>query len=141
MILTLFRFSWGLPVLWLCLAMFIARGTMAMAYPYTVYRGTFIHLPRLNSSSAKPELARNQGALWVSSEDGRIKGYDWQVRDDASFQTFMSHHGWVDADAKIDRNSNSDNKVEVVEVKVVESNDERNEFFFPGFIGMSCLSS
>ncbi|KFY96020.1 hypothetical protein V500_02582 [Pseudogymnoascus sp. VKM F-4518 (FW-2643)] len=111
-----------------------ARGTMAMAYPYTVYRGTFIHLPRLNSSSAKPELARNQGALWVSSEDGRIKGYDWQVRDDASFQTLMSHHGWVDADAKIDRNSNSDTKVEVVEVKVVESNYERNEFFFPGFI-------
>ncbi|OBT86124.1 hypothetical protein VE02_05400 [Pseudogymnoascus sp. 03VT05] len=49
---------------------------MAMTYPYTVYRGTFIHHPRLNSSSAKPELVRNQGALWVSSENGRIKGYD-----------------------------------------------------------------
>lgn len=76
MFLALFRFSWGLPVLWLCLAMFSVCSTMAMAYPYTVYRGTFIHLPQLNSSSAKPGLVRNQGALWVSSEDGRIKGYD-----------------------------------------------------------------
>lgn len=103
MFLTLFRFSWGLPVLWLCLAMFNDCGTMAMAYPYTVYRGTFIHLPRLHSSSAEPELARNQGALWVSSEDGRIKGCDWEVRDDASFQMFMTQHGWVDVDAGTDK--------------------------------------
>ncbi|OBT61463.1 hypothetical protein VE03_08982 [Pseudogymnoascus sp. 23342-1-I1] len=107
---------------------------MAMAYPYTVYRGTFIHLPRLNSSSANPELVRNQGALWVSSEDGRIKGYDWEVRDDASFQTFMSQHGWIDADAGADKNYNSNTRSKAVEVKVVESNDKRNEFFFPGFI-------
>lgn len=103
---------------------------MAAEYPYTVYRGTFIHLPRLNSSSAKPELARNQGALWVSSEDGRIKGHDWQVGDDASFQSFLARHGWTDADASADCN-------DTTKVKVVESNDEQNEFFFPGFIGIS----
>lgn len=121
-------------VAWLCLGMFYASGTMAMTYPYTVYRGTFIHHPRLNSSSAKPELARNQGALWVSSDDGRIKGYDWSIHDDASFQTFLSSHGWIAADDGTNANSNSQTTV-----KVVESNDTRNEFFFPGFIGMSYL--
>ncbi|KAJ5604812.1 hypothetical protein N7510_009966 [Penicillium lagena] len=99
---------------------------MAMTYPYTVYRGTFIHLPRLNSTSAKPELARNQGVLWVSSADGRIKGYDWQVNDDASFQSFLSSHGWTVANTATTSNA--------TQVQVVESNDERNEFFFPGFI-------
>ncbi|KAJ5172450.1 hypothetical protein N7492_005043 [Penicillium capsulatum] len=102
---------------------------MAVTYPYTVYRGTFIHLPRLNSSSAKPELVRNQGALWVSSTDGRIKGYDWKVRDDASFQSFLAAHGWSDADAK----ATGDSKTS--KVKIVQSKDDRNEFFFPVFIG------
>ncbi|KAJ5719493.1 hypothetical protein N7493_007948, partial [Penicillium malachiteum] len=99
---------------------------MALAYPYRVYRGTFIHLPRLNSSTVKPELVRNQGVLWVSSDDGRIKGYDWQVNDDASFQSFLSSQGWTDASSS----GGSDSKL----VQVVKSNDERNEFFFPGFI-------
>lgn len=105
-----------------------------MAYPYTVYRGTFVHLPRLNSSPAKPELARNQGVLWVSSEDGRIKGHDWKVRDDASFQSFLDRNGWTDADATANGNGNADSSTKV---RVVKSNDERNEFFFPGFIGIS----
>lgn len=127
MILNLSRLSLGLPAL--CLALANACGTAASC-PYTVYRGTFVDLPRLNSSSTKPELVRNQGVLWVSSEDGRIKGHDWQVSDDASFQSFMSSHGWTDADAT-DGNSKS------TKVKVVESNDEQNQFFFPGFIGTS----
>ncbi|KAF7170336.1 hypothetical protein CNMCM5623_002780 [Aspergillus felis] len=131
MILKVARFSVWLPALWWLLALLNACGTgaNATAYPYTVYRGTFIHLPRLNSSSAKPELARKQGALWVSSEDGRIKGYDWQVRDDLSFQSFLSRHGWTDADVTANDNANASTKV-----KVVQSVDERNEFFFPGFI-------
>lgn len=119
---------------WLCLGMLYASSTMAMTYPYTVYRGAFIHHPRLNSSSAKPELVRNQGALWVSSEDGRIKGYDWNVHDDASFQSFLSNHGWIAAKAGTNKNYKSQTRV-----KVVQSNDTRNEFFFPGFIGMTGL--
>lgn len=109
-----------------------AGGTVALAvaYPYTVYRGTFIHLPKLNSSSAKPELTRNQGALWVSSETGRIEGYDWSVRDDSSFHSFLGKHGWTDADITPRGDAPPSTKV-----KVVISNDERNEFFFPGFIG------
>lgn len=121
--------SLGLPALWLCLALLNACA-VAVTYPYTVYRGTFIHLPRLNSTSAEPELARNQGVLWVSSKDGRIKGYDWKVRDDASFQSFLSRHGWADADATTSGNAKPSTKV-----KVVQSKDGRNEFFFPGFIG------
>lgn len=92
-------------VAWLCLGMLDVYGVAAMEPPYTVYRGTFIHLPRLHSNTAKPELARNQGALWVSAADGRIKGYDWNVHDDASFKAFMSSHGWTDAGARTNRNS------------------------------------
>jgi guanine deaminase len=117
----------GLPALWLALAVLNACA-MAATYPYTVYRGTFIQFPRLNSTTVKPELARTQGALWVG-DDGRIKGYDWTVRDDASFKSFLSSHSWADADAT---NANS----KATKVKVVQSNDSRNEFFFPGFIGM-----
>ncbi|GAB1217324.1 hypothetical protein ATERTT37_006562 [Aspergillus terreus] len=116
--------------MWLILALLNAFVlATAAAYPYTVYRGTFIHLPKLNSTSAKPELVRNQGALWVSSKDGRIKGYDWHVRDDASFQSFLSRHGWQDVDSTAHGDAKSSTKV-----KVVKSNDDRNEFFFPGFI-------
>lgn len=128
MILNLSRLSLGLPSL--CLALLNACGTAASEYQYTVYRGTFVDLPRLNSSSTKPDLVRNEGVLWVSSEDGRIKGHDWQVSDDASFQSFMSSHGWTDADA-------TDGSAKLTKVKVVKSNDEQNQFFFPGFIGTS----
>ena len=124
--------SVGVPaVAWLCLGMLVA----AMEPPYTVYRGTFIHLPRLDSNTAKPELARNEGALWVSAADGRIKGYDWNVHDDASFKAFMSRHGWSNAGAGTNRNSKT------IAVKVVQSSDTQNEFFFPGFIGISHLPS
>ncbi|KAB8229702.1 uncharacterized protein BDW43DRAFT_322057 [Aspergillus alliaceus] len=129
MILNFCRLPVGSCAVWVCLALLNACGNIVVAYPYTVYRGTFIHLPRLNSSSAKPKLVRNQGALWVSSEDGRIKGYDWQVHDDASFQSFLSRHGWTDADTTTNGNADSSTKI-----RVVESNDEQNEFFFPGFI-------
>lgn len=107
------------------LALLNACSATAATYPFTVYRGTFIHLPRLNSTSDKPELDRNQGVLWVSSADGRIKGYDWSVNDDASFQSFLSSHGWTDGTSTS----------KGTQVQVVESNDARNEFFFPGFIG------
>lgn len=104
---------------------------MADAYEYTVYRGTFIQLPR-GDHSRKPELVRSRGALWVSSTDGRIKGFDWQAQDDATFQDLMSRNGWVDVDTAT--NGNSANG-ETVNVKIVIASEHRNEFFFPGFIG------
>lgn len=106
---------------------------MAQAYAYTVYRGTFIQTPRLPDSSPRPktELVRNRGALWVSSADGRIKGFDWQARDDASFKDLIVRNGWVDVDAS-ETNGYDGNEVKV---KVVIASEDRNEFFFPGFIG------
>jgi guanine deaminase len=75
---------------------------------------------------------RNRGALWVSSADGRIKGFDWQARDDASFKALMTRHGWVDVNAS-ETNGYDGNEVKV---KIVLASEEGNEFFFPGFIGM-----
>lgn len=106
---------------------------MADSYEFTVYRGTFIQLPRADASRTKPELVRNCGALWVSSVDGRIKGFDWQAQDDATFQDLMSRNGWVDIAAAV--NGNGVNGA-TVHVKIVVASEDRNEFFFPGFIGM-----
>lgn len=112
---------------------------MAQAYAYTVYRGTFIQTSRLPDSTprAKTELVRNRGAIWVASADGRIKGFDWQARDDSSFKALMTRNGWVDADAA-ETNGYDGNEVRV---KIVVASGERNEFFFPGFIGISPISS
>ncbi len=107
---------------------------MAQAYAYTVYRGTFIQTSRLPDSTLRPktELVRNRGALWVASADGRIKGFDWQARDESSFKALMTRNGWVDVDAA-ETNGYDGNEVKV---KIVVASEERNEFFFPGFIGM-----
>ncbi|KAJ5116731.1 Amidohydrolase 1 [Penicillium angulare] len=101
-----------------------------MSHELTIYRGTFIHLPRLEGglTTSKLKLIRNRGALWVSTLDGRIKGFDWDAHDEGSFRELMRVNGWVDVDAQT--NGNSDH----VKVKIVTSNEERNEFFFPGFI-------
>lgn len=108
---------------------------MRRDYEFTVYRGTFIQLGRLpepdqTSSPAKPELQRTQGVLWVSAESGRVKGFDWKTVDDEAFTGFMSRHGWVDVDGKTNGNLGGATKV-----KIVEAREDRNEFFFPGFIG------
>jgi guanine deaminase len=108
------------------------------AYAYTIYRGTFIQLPRLLESGAqsKLEFVCNQGALWVSAEDGRIKGFDWQVRGEDGFRALMRRMGWVDVDVDVDGFTNGDGgNGSFVKVKVVTAVEERNEFFFPGFIG------
>lgn len=102
-------------------------------YTFTVYRGTFIE-SRILDSGSKPELTHNQGALWVSTADGRIKGWDWQAHDDNGFAELMSQKGWVDIDAVESGQVNG--HVSSTRVKVVIANEENNEFFFPGFIGM-----
>ncbi|CAI7602962.1 hypothetical protein N7533_000306 [Penicillium manginii] len=107
---------------------------MRREYEFSVYRGTFIQLGRLPQSDlvpspAKPELQRTQGILWVSAESGRIKGYDWKIHDDEAFTGFMSKNGWVDVDGKTNGNLGGATKV-----KIVEAREDKNEFFFPGFI-------
>ncbi|KAJ5691940.1 guanine deaminase [Penicillium macrosclerotiorum] len=104
---------------------------------FTVYRGTFIQAPRMPETElqAKPkiELVRNRGALWVSAADGRIKGFDWQVQDDESFNVLLNRNGWVDVDAGVDQRVNGSAEG-AVKVKVVIASEQKNEFFFPGFI-------
>jgi hypothetical protein len=107
--------------------------TTNASFGLTVYRGTFIQLPRLPDTGAvkaKPELVRNQGAFWVSATDGRIKGWDWQAHDDARFAELMTRNGWVDIDVDIDGQGSK------TKVKIVTASEEKNEFFFPGFIGI-----
>lgn len=101
-------------------------------YAFTVYRGTFIQSV-LPDSGSKPELSRNQGALWVSAADGRIHGWDWQASDDSGFAELMSRSGWVDINA-IGAQDQVNGHVSKTRVKIVTANEEQNEFFFPGFI-------
>ncbi|KAJ5693992.1 hypothetical protein N7536_004404 [Penicillium majusculum] len=101
-------------------------------YAFTVYRGTFIQSV-LPDSGSKPELSRNQGALWVSAADGRIHGWDWKAGDDSGFAELMSRSGWVDINA-IGAQDQVNGYVSKTRVKIVTANEEQNEFFFPGFI-------
>ncbi|KAJ5208076.1 hypothetical protein N7449_002455 [Penicillium cf. viridicatum] len=101
-------------------------------YAFTVYRGTFIQSV-LPDSGSKPELSRNQGALWVSAADGRIHGWDWQASDDSGFAELMSRSGWVDINA-IGAQDQVNGHVSKTRVKIVTANEAQNEFFFPGFI-------
>lgn len=103
-------------------------------YAFTVYRGTFIQSV-LPDSGSKPELSRNKGALWVSAADGRIHGWDWQASDDSGFAELMSRSGWVDINA-IGAQDQVNGHVSKTRVKIFTANEEQNEFFFPGFIGM-----
>ena len=93
-----------------------------MATPtYTLFFGTFIHLPRQTSLNDPHTLEISHGVLWVSTDDGKIKGYNWDVRSEDDLREFLEGRKWGN------------------EVKVVRTREERNEFFFPGFIGMSTL--
>ncbi|OQD80284.1 hypothetical protein PENANT_c037G04375 [Penicillium antarcticum] len=102
--------------------------TTDTSFSLTVYRGTFIQLPRLSDAGPKPELVRNQGALWVSAADGRIKGWDWAAHDDTGFAGLMTRNGWIDVDSDLNGQESK------ITVKIVTASEERNEFFFPGFI-------
>lgn len=103
----------------------------------TLYFGAFIHLPRLPEGQSrdqpKPQLVRNYGLLWVSAIDGRIEGFDWEAQNYTSVQALMARKGWVDVNNPETNGNNINGKQTMV--KLVFSSTERNEFFFPGFIG------
>ncbi|EKV08478.1 Chlorohydrolase family protein [Penicillium digitatum] len=101
-------------------------------YAFTVYRGTFIQ-SILPDSGSKPELSRNQGALWVCAVDGRIRGWDWHGNDEIAFAELMSRSGWVDIDT-IEAQGQVSGHGSNIKVRIVTANEEKNEFFFPGFI-------
>ncbi|OJD12471.1 guanine deaminase [Emergomyces pasteurianus Ep9510] len=102
---------------------------------YTVYYGTFIHLPRLPNEPATPtsppkyKLSINHGALWVSQADGKIEGIDWEVRDEEGLRELIKNMGWK---VEGEDGANGDGAGQLVEV--VKSRSQKNGFFFPGFI-------
>ncbi|KAB8079606.1 hypothetical protein BDV29DRAFT_164040 [Aspergillus leporis] len=93
-----------------------------MSPAYIVFVGTFVHLPRDTSKA----LAIQQGALWVATADGRIKGTDWTVVTEGDIRALLKEKGWVPEDAS---RFHSETRV-----KIVRAREEHNEFFFPGFI-------
>ncbi|KAH2992399.1 hypothetical protein KXW58_006574 [Aspergillus fumigatus] len=95
----------------------------ATAPTYTLFLGTFIHLPRKPTGADpgakwRPALEINHGALWVSNSDGKIAGFDW---------SFSPADGDVNS---LTEKLGLSGKV----TEVVRAREERNEFFFPGFI-------
>ena len=83
----------------------------------TLFYGTFVDLPRTRSGE-KHELAIRHGAIWVSSATGRIQGFDWSIANEAELQSLLRKNGWTG-------------------VPIIRALEQENEFFFPGFIGMS----
>lgn len=115
------------------LSISIDRFMSTMSPEYTLFFGTFIHLPR-TPLNGKHILSIHRGALWVSSSDGRIKGIDWNVQDEASLRALIQRNGWVDGEVN---GVHCGSSVPPKKVKIVRAREEHNEFFFPGFIGTS----
>ncbi|PLB50636.1 atrazine chlorohydrolase/guanine deaminase [Aspergillus steynii IBT 23096] len=97
--------------------------------PYTLYFGTFVHLPR-EKSGLHHELAIHRGALWVSNDDGRIQGVDWSVEGHGGLLALVKSKGWVVAGT----NTSEYGFSKKPRVRIVTADEEKNEFFFPGFI-------
>lgn len=105
-----------------------------MAPTYNVFFGTFVQLPRI-SAAGKCALAITKGALWVSTTDGKIKGFDWNVRNEDDLMSLVRTKQW-----SVVEDENVPNGVGAHEkVRIFRACEERNEFFFPGFIGKSLV--
>lgn len=135
---------------------------------YHLFFGTFIDLSRKPDRNLQKEdaqfdhtLSVNRGALWVSLQDGRIKGFEWGVEN---LETFLEEKQWevviptpTESQSEIDgdpvEEEEEDKMLEKEEenegekeayggrdtVRIFQAREEENEFFFPGFIGMhSC---
>lgn len=98
-----------------------------MSPVYTVFYGTFIDLPR-SKEGDRHVLTIRHGVLWASVADGTIEGTDWTITSDADLAAFLRKQGWV-----VDGSRPSKSQVTVT---VVRAQDDQNEFFFPGFIGL-----
>ncbi|KAL4902731.1 hypothetical protein BDW74DRAFT_157465 [Aspergillus multicolor] len=79
-----------------------------------LFYGTFVDLPRVEYGQTHKLSIRN-GALWVSTETGRIQGSDWTIANEAQLDALIKRNGWRG-------------------VKIVGAREDQNEFFFPGFI-------
>lgn len=100
-----------------------------MAPTYSVFVGIFVQLPQDKPTT----LAIRKGAIWVSLDDGRIKGTDWNVMNEDDIQSLLRERGWVPEGAAPWRSG--------TRVKIIRAREEQNEFFFPGFIGRALLDT
>ncbi|PYI12006.1 Metallo-dependent hydrolase [Aspergillus sclerotiicarbonarius CBS 121057] len=98
-----------------------------MSPAYTIFVGTFIQLPR-TKTGADHQLSITRGALWVSTTDGQIKGFDWSIANDKDLKALLKTKGWTVVN---DPNTKSKSGVKVT---LVVAREDQNEFFFPGFI-------
>ncbi|RAK96986.1 chlorohydrolase family protein [Aspergillus ibericus CBS 121593] len=98
-----------------------------MSPDYTLFVGTFIQLPR-TKTGAEHQLAITRGALWVSTTDGQIKGFDWSIANDKDLKNLLQAKGWTVVD------DSSTKSKPGVKVTLVVAREDQNEFFFPGFI-------
>ena len=118
---------------------------------YYLFYGTFIDLSRKPQSKLQKEqfkhtLVVNRGAVWISPEDGRIKGLEWGLND---LDMFLERMQWevviptpTESESEIEEEGEEEEeRVEYTysgkeTVKIFRAKEEENEFFFPGFIGM-----
>ncbi|CAK46453.1 uncharacterized protein An14g01140, partial [Aspergillus niger] len=80
-----------------------------MSPKYTLFVGTFIQLPRFKSEEGH-QLAITRGALWVSTADGTIEGFDWSIANDRDLKRFLRHKGWTVVNDKDGHNKNKHGK-------------------------------
>lgn len=99
-------------------------------YARTLFFGTFIQLSSSPESGQGHKLIVTHGTLWVSASDGRIEGFEWGVESEEGLRELMGRKGWVDVDGSLG-NEDAERGVRIVR------NEDKNGFFFPGFIGMS----
>lgn len=111
------------------------------SHAYTLFCGTFIDLPRNPHEPATPtsppkhKLAVNRGAVWVSMRDGRIKGIDLRVKDEEALTQLVGRMGWTEVGEEGREGEEMEREGGKREyVKIVRAREERNEFFFPGFV-------
>ncbi|KAI5290229.1 hypothetical protein KEM54_002144 [Ascosphaera aggregata] len=106
----------------------------------TVFKGTFIDLaaepdvPATATSAPTHNLRIRDGVVAV--KDGRITTVDWSIKSENDFRKFLkSNYGYEEDEGallayhthgKVDHGSS--------QVRIVRASDERNGFFFPGFI-------
>ncbi|KAF3480962.1 chlorohydrolase family protein [Arthroderma uncinatum] len=115
----------------------VSPASAASYYSYTLYLGTFIQLPREPATPATPTsgptyiLSINDGAVWVDSSDGRIAGSKWDVGGEKELNEWAESMGWK---LVYDDKEAQDCASTVQRVRVIRARQDKNGFFFPGFI-------
>ena len=126
-----------------------------MSPTYILFYGTFIQLParldvRTASSSVENKhpmsLSIAHGVIWVLTRTGCIAGTDWNVASEEYLIPWIEKRGWsiassINDDYRIANGvepsaTHADQNGHAHTVHIVKAREQKNSFFFPGFIGM-----